>query len=112
LIEKQSTGIKPRKGGRRPGAGRKPGVRNKRTEATVKAIEQSGMTPLDFMLSIMRGEHPEGAEPAQVVAWESMRFEAAKAAAPYVHPKLANIEHTGKGGGPVVIQASSHDEQL
>ena len=31
------------------------------------------------------------------------RDDMAKAAAPYVHPKLAAIEHTGDGGGPVRI---------
>jgi hypothetical protein len=81
--------------------GRKKGVRNKATAAKVAEVAASGLTPLDYMLGILRGQHPEGAEPAQVIAWEALRFEAAKAAAPYVHPKLANIEHTGKGGGPM-----------
>ena len=36
-----------------------------------------------------------------------MRFEAAKAAAPYIHPRLAAVEHSGPDGGallPPVIQ--------
>lgn len=70
------------KGGPREGAGRKPGVPNKRTAEKTAAIEASGLTPLDYMMSLLRdeGNAPE------------VRFEAAKAAAPYVHAKLANVE--------------------
>lgn len=70
------------KGGKREGAGRKPGVPNKRTAETAEAIEASGLTPLAYMMSLLRDEAnaPE------------VRFEAAKAAAPYVHAKLANVE--------------------
>lgn len=32
--------------------------------------------------------------------------------AEFAAPKLARHEHTGDGGGPVVIQATSHDEKL
>lgn len=38
--------------------------------------------PLDYMLSMLRDETLE----------PTARFEAAKAAAPYVHAKLANVE--------------------
>jgi hypothetical protein len=51
-----------------------------------QAIEASGLTPLDFMLAVMRDEQ----------APLDLRFEAAKSAAPYVHAKLASIEHGGK----------------
>lgn len=82
--------------------GRKKGVRNKATAKKAEQIAESGLTPLDFMLSIMRGEAaPEDADPAQKIAFHTLRFEAAKAAAPYVHPKLAAIEHTGPDGGPI-----------
>lgn len=103
---------KVKRGGARPGAGRPKGMPNKRTRELQKAVEDSGITPLDFMLNVMRGKAPEGADAAEVIAWEAMRFEAAKAAAPYVHPKLAAVEVTGKDGGPVVIAASNHDERL
>ena len=32
------------------------------------------------------------------------RLDAAKYAAPYVHAKLASIEHSGKDGGPIQTQ--------
>lgn len=73
--------------------GRKKGSRNLRTEAQAAAIECSGLTPLEFMLNVLR-------DPQQDY---DVRLEAAKSAAPYVHPKLANIELTGKDKGPLEI---------
>lgn len=70
------------KGGARPGAGRKPGIPNKRTAEKVAAIEASGLTPLDYLLSVMRDTDLPRED----------RVDAAKAAAPYVHAKLANVE--------------------
>ncbi len=84
----------PARGGRRPGAGRPKGARNKKTAAVIAAIEASGTTPLDFMLDVMRN-------PALPIC---DRFEAAKAAAPYVHPRLASLTNP-KGDGPCVIEA-------
>lgn len=71
--------------------GRQKGTPNKATAAKAEEIAASGVTPLEYMLKIMRDE---ASDPL-------MRFEAAKSAAPYVHPKLAAIEHTGKDGGPI-----------
>jgi len=62
--------------------GRKKGVPNKATAAKQAEIAASGLTPLEFMLNVMRNEGNE----------QSVRLDAAKAAAPYVHPKLANID--------------------
>jgi hypothetical protein len=70
--------------------GRQKGVPNRASAAKAKAIAESGLTPLDFLLDLMRN----GDDAAQ-------RLDAAKAAAPYVHPKLAAIEHTGKDGAPI-----------
>ena len=81
-------------GGRRKGSG------NKATAAKAKAIAESGLTPLDYLLNILRAEVPpelkaliEKGELSQeliaaIASWHSQRFEAAKAAAPYVHPRL------------------------
>ena len=80
-------------GGRRPGAGRKPGTANKRTREIADKAAAEGITPLELMLCIMRDEAcPEDADPAQKAAFHSLRFEAAKAAAPYIHPRLANVD--------------------
>jgi hypothetical protein len=83
-----------KRGGPRTGAGRKPGVANKASIARQAEVAAGGMTPLEYMLKVMRdptAEHPR-------------RQAMAVAAAPYVHPKLASTEITGKDGGPVVIE--------
>lgn len=66
--------------------GRVKGVPNKATQARQAAIAASGLTPLDFLLAVMRDE----AKPLPE------RLDAAKAVAPYVHPKLASVEHRGE----------------
>lgn len=50
---------------------------------------------MEFMLNIMRADLPDVEDPRVVLDAMAMRFEAAKAAAPYVHPKLAAVEHSG-----------------
>ena len=68
--------------------GRKKGTRNKRTvakQAQIIAAQEAGLSPLDYMLAILRDPKIDDAR----------RMEAAKNAAPYVHPRLAAIEHGG-----------------
>lgn len=93
-----------RKKGTPKTGGRKKGSVNKATplvrEAVLKATA-AGITPLEYMLHLMREEPPEGADPVVKVSMRVMRFEAAKAAAPYVHPRLTAVEHTGKDGAPI-----------
>lgn len=74
--------------------GRQKGAKNKATKAKEMAIAKSGLTPLEFMLNVMRGTAlPEKATAAEKIAARNMQFEAAKAAAPYVHPRMtANID--------------------
>ena len=86
-------------GGKRQGAGRPRGSRNRKTVETTKAVESSGLTPLDFMLQLMRDE----GQPLP------MRQDAAKNAAPYVHARLAAVELSGKGGGPVELVLRGSD---
>lgn len=87
-------------GGKRPGAGRKPGVPNKASITRQESVKATGETPLDYMLRIMRDN---------LLDYE-LRFEAAKAAAPYVHPKLSAVEHTGKDGGPIETKEMTDNE--
>lgn len=77
--------------GLKTGGGSRKGRPNKATAKREAEIAASGLTPLDFMLSVMRDESRETAE----------RLDAARAAAPFVHPKLSAIEHNGKDGGPI-----------
>lgn len=81
------------RGGARAGAGRPKGQPNRRTADVIAAIEASGLTPLDYMLSIMRDEMQD----------VDTRMDAAKSAAPYVHAKLASVEHRGDADNPVGI---------
>jgi hypothetical protein len=82
------------RGGKREGAGRKPGsVAKLDAEARKKAAE-SGQMPLDYLLGIMRDQNQ--AQP--------IRLDAAKAAAPYCHNRLSSSEISGPGGGPIPMQ--------
>ena len=49
-------------GGKRPGAGRPKGAQNKATVEQRKAVTESGLTPLDYLLSVMRDENTPQAE--------------------------------------------------
>ncbi|BAQ18328.1 hypothetical protein [Methyloceanibacter caenitepidi] len=81
------------RGGKRPGAGRKKGSVNKTTKAERAAIAASGLTPREYLLSVMRDENNS----------QAVRVDAAYKVAPYCHSKLASIEHTGKDGGPIEV---------
>ena len=48
-------------------------------------LGNEGETPLEYMLRIMRDEAAES----------TRRDDMAKAAAPYLHPRLSCVEHTG-----------------
>lgn len=84
-------------GGARPNAGRKKGSTNAKTaleraaiREKVEAIKSEGETPLEVLLRIMRSSTDE----ATVI-------DCAKAAAPFIHPKLQAIEHSGDPDKPV-----------
>ncbi len=70
------------RGGKREGAGRPAGAVTKRTREVAERALAEGKTPLDYLLDVMRDELREPSE----------RLDAAKAAAPYVHPKLSSVE--------------------
>lgn len=72
-------------GGRRPGAGRPKGSVTKRSQEILSDAIGKGLSPLEYLLLVMRDETKD----------ETTRLDAAKAAAPYVHPRLAAIEHSG-----------------
>lgn len=88
------------RGGARKGAGRKPGAATSKTREIADKAAEGGITPLEYMLTVMRDDSTHEDDRIQAQR-EAMRFEAAKAAAPYIHPRLATVEHTGANGGPV-----------
>lgn len=79
------------KGGKREGAGRKKGSLGKKTREIAEKAAKSGITPLEYMLKVMRSE---SADPER-------RDAMARAAAPYIHPRLEAIAVSGPNGGPI-----------
>jgi hypothetical protein len=75
-------GMNMQKGGRRPGAGRPKGAISLSTRAIIEAAESGGETPIAYMLRVMRDERIPDAR----------RDRMARAAAAYLHSKLALIE--------------------
>jgi len=81
------------KGERR--GGRKEGTANKRTREIADQAAATGLTPLEYMIQVMRDD---GAE-------DDRRDDMAKAAAPYMHPRLASTEIKGNGpGGSLTVR--------
>lgn len=62
--------------------GRPKGSLNKKTAEKIAEIAATGELPLDYMLRVMRDDQ----QPTE------RRDEMAKSAAPFVHPRLSNVE--------------------
>ena len=89
-------------GGKRPGAGRPRGSKANKTQAIVIAAMAEGITPLEFMLGIMRDETVDA----------GVRMDMAKASAPYMHARLASTEIKADADALVpivVLRKFSHD---
>jgi hypothetical protein len=92
------------RGGARKGSGRPPGSATRRTREIADKAMAEGITPLEFMLNIMRSEPADIEDPRVLLDALAMRFEAAKAAAPYIHPRLAAVEVSGDQDAPVRVE--------
>ena len=86
------------KGGKRPGAGRKKGSVTKKTREIADRAAAEGITPLEVMIAAMRAHYD--AKPPRLDEAAAI----AKDAAPYMHPRLAAVEHSGEGGGPMKVE--------
>lgn len=86
-------------GGARKGAGRKKGAIGKARIEAQAAAKRAGVTPLDYMLGVLNSK-------GKSLKLLARRDAMAVAAAPYVHPKLAAIEHSGNIGN------KTHEEAL
>lgn len=109
-------------GGKRLGAGRKRGSATKRTREIAERALAEGITPLEVMLENMNFARTEAKrvlgmlidsgtplpekfnELGELLKFRAMAQEAAKDAAPYMHPRLAAVEHTGKDGNALVVK--------
>jgi hypothetical protein len=96
------------RGGRRRGAGRPLGSKNRRTAEIARAAAESGITPIEVMLGTMRELWAQGTPEAKREA-----AEIAKDAAPYIHPRLASIDQTIKEDRPfaVLLEQCSNAEE-
>jgi hypothetical protein len=65
-------------GGARPGAGRKRRGQNQKTREIADRARENGVTPLEFLLSVMRDPTVES----------HRRESAAQALLPYMHPRM------------------------
>jgi hypothetical protein len=89
------------KGGKRPGAGRKPGSLTKRSREIAQGAAETGLTPLEYMLGVMR-------DPA---VDESRRADMAKAAAPYIHARISPVQapDTEESGSQTVTFVTTYE---
>ena len=104
---------KKSKGGARAGAGRKTGSLTKRTRQISEAVATQGITPLEVMMKVMHQLYEEAGNVSEQdlgnkelasearIKLLNMAATVGRHAAPYVHPRLSAIEHTGKDGAPL-----------
>ncbi len=85
------------RGGTRQGAGRPQGAANKFSEAAREIAASEGITPLEYMLAILRDTNLP----------REHRMDAAKAAAPYMHSRLESVKHSGDEDNPVALKIES-----
>ena len=88
------------RGGRRLGAGRPTGAATKRTREIADRAVAEGVSPLEYMIGVMRDP---AAEP-------SRRDDMAKAAAPYLHPRLSSVD--ARVDGPLRAEELTWEELI
>ena len=94
---------KKQNGGARPGAGRKRGKISEKTklrrERAERAIEKTPVTPLEVMLGAMAEDWAAAQDTGLNEDERNIRrkaaVSAAERAAPYVHPKLKDVDASG-----------------
>lgn len=84
----------PKTGGRKKGT---PNLKTLESKVRERILLKQEITPLEFLLAGMKMPMPKGkaATYERKIEVQQIRIECAKAAAPYVHPKLNAIHHTG-----------------
>ncbi len=88
-------------GGRRAGAGRPKGAIAKKSKVFIRSLlEEFPITPLAYFLEIVNN----------VKARPALRFAAAKAAAPYMHPRLASIAVQAETKWPIDARKLTEEE--
>jgi hypothetical protein len=91
--------------------GRVAGTPNKATAEARQAIalfvDKNAHRLTEWLDAVANGDPENEVKPNPAKA-----FELFQSVVEYHIPKLARTEHTGEGGGPVVIQATTLDERI
>jgi len=74
--------------------GRQKGTPNRATSEMRRALAESGEMPVEYMVRVMRDETAE----------QSRRDYMARAAAPYLHPRLSVVEHNDETNTQYVFE--------
>ncbi len=82
--------------------GRPKGSKNKVSQEIQRKVSESGQTPLEYMLGVMRDKTVD----------PKRRDYMAQAASPYVHAKLASVEVGNKKGETFKVGLLSEDSGL
>lgn len=88
-------------GGYREGSGRKKGSANKKSREIADKAAELGITPLEYMLQILRDD----AQPGERRDW------AAEKAAPYMHPRLQTTTLQGDDKKPLIVELVKFADQ-
>ena len=80
--------------------GRPPGALNKRTREIMQAIEEDGMTPLEYLV---RNYQDEDMPPP-------VRIDCAKAALPYCHARLSSVDVDSRSVDERPVEELSDEE--
>jgi hypothetical protein len=91
-------------GGKRPGAGRRRGTPNRANARREQFIAQTGLTPIDVMIGVMRCTFDIGQQELKQekpdeskIKWAfGLALESAHRAAPFAHPRLSAVDHSAK----------------
>ena len=92
---KKVGGARANSGGARVGSGRPKTTPVQQVVAQIKsdmlerAVKDCKLTPLEYMLQVLSGDHPDARGPAD-------RQWAATAAAPYMHARLSQVNSTSE----------------
>jgi len=89
-------------GGKRLGAGRPKGSRNRASARREQFVALSGRTPIEVMIAVMRynfdAAEYERSQPTpnqkEITAAYARALDAAHKAAQFVHPRLSAVEHS------------------
>src|SRR3954453_16831091 len=95
------------KGHPKTGGRTKKGVDKIKREAILGA---QGITPLDYLMMLVRAETEPGLDPPVPKARDPLSCEAAKAAAPYCHPRLQAVTLGGHPETPIKVDTMSELE--